>query len=352
MFEAAGNIHMHTPYSDGMKWHHEIAEDAINAALDFVIITDHNIWVSGVEGYYENERGRVLLLVGEEVHNPRRDPQASHFLAIGAERELSRFASDPQRLIEETKSAGGLGYLAHPFDPPATGFNRAALDWQDWDVDGYHGLEIWNYMSTFKGLLTSRLRAVRAATDPDSYIVGAPPDALNKWDELLAEGKRIAAIGGSDAHGLTFTMWSITREIYPYEFLFRNVNTHILSKKEFKGKFEIDKGTVLEALAQGNCWIGYDLLADSAGFRFSAQGRTKALMGEELEIGSGVTLQVRAPKRCDIRMIHNGVIVKNCVSDTNMTYVADDPGAYRVECFFPHKGQERGWIYSNPIYLK
>ena len=64
---------MHTPYSDGANWHAEIADEAMPAGLDFIIVTDHNPWVDGLEGYYENEHGRVLL-VGEEVHDMRRDP--------------------------------------------------------------------------------------------------------------------------------------------------------------------------------------------------------------------------------------------------------------------------------------
>ena len=351
MYEYTGNIHMHTPFSDGTKWHAEIAEDAINAGLDFLIVTDHNILVSGIEGYYENDKGRVLLLVGEEVHNPRRDPQASHFLAIGAEQELAPYACDTQSLVDKTKEAGGLGFLAHPFDPVASGFNAASLEWQDWGVNGYHGIELWNYMSTFKGQLTSRPKALRVAKDPDQFIIGPPEEALNKWDELLSEGNRMVAIGGSDAHGMTFTMWSITREIYPYEFLFRNVNTHIVTRREFSGDFNHDKELVLESLSRGNCWVGYDLPAFTAGFRFSGQSSTKGIMGEEIVMGDGATLQVWTPEICCIRLIHDGEVVKNCKNDTNLTFLATDPGSYRVECLFSYKGHERGWIYSNPIYL-
>ena len=103
MIEVVGNLHMHTPYSDGAKWHAEIAEEAINAGLDFIVVTDHNVWVDGLEGYYYNDRGKVLLLVGEEVHNPRRKPQVSHFLVFGAEKEMALHAHDVQQLIDETK---------------------------------------------------------------------------------------------------------------------------------------------------------------------------------------------------------------------------------------------------------
>ena len=89
-YSYSGNLHIHTRYSDGEKLHAEIAHDAIAAGLDFIVITDHNVYVTGVEGYYQNGDGRrVLLMTGEEVHNVRRQPQASHFLAYGAGKELS-----------------------------------------------------------------------------------------------------------------------------------------------------------------------------------------------------------------------------------------------------------------------
>ena len=63
MHEAVINLHMHTPYSDGNCSHEEIAQAAIKAGLDAVIVTDHNVWVQGIEGYFEEEESRVLVLV-------------------------------------------------------------------------------------------------------------------------------------------------------------------------------------------------------------------------------------------------------------------------------------------------
>ena len=95
MVEVAGNLHIHTPYSDGEKYHYDIAEAAIAAGLDFIVVTDHNVWVDGIERYVENEQGRVLLLVGEEIHDARREPQGNHLLVYGAERELAMHAAEP-----------------------------------------------------------------------------------------------------------------------------------------------------------------------------------------------------------------------------------------------------------------
>ena len=55
---------MHTTYSDGTGSHKEIAEAALRAGLDAIIVTDHNVLVSGPEGYYREGRRRMLLING------------------------------------------------------------------------------------------------------------------------------------------------------------------------------------------------------------------------------------------------------------------------------------------------
>ena len=72
MHEYIVNLHMHTAYSDGTGSHSDIAQAALQAGIDVVIVTDHNVWVNGPEDYYEDETRRVLLLVGEEVHDRTR----------------------------------------------------------------------------------------------------------------------------------------------------------------------------------------------------------------------------------------------------------------------------------------
>lgn len=351
MKEIVGNVHMHTRYSDGAKWHAEIAEEAITAGLDFVVVTDHNIWVDGVEGYYETERGRVLLLVGEEVHDPRRHPQANHFLVFGAEKELSPYAHDPQTLIDETRAAGGWGFLAHPFDPPAPALGEADLGWHSWEIDGYSGLEIWNYMSNLKSHVGGRLRNLRIAFKPEQFVTGPDQRTLDKWDELLRAGKRVAAIGGSDAHAFRLSMGPLTRTIFPYEFLFRAVNLHLLVPDDLSGDLDHDKSLIITALGKGNGWIGYDMASPTKGFRFSGQSRSKGIMGDEVRLDTGATLQVIVPEKCHIRLLKDGSTVKECQNDVSLTHLPAEKGAFRVECSLSYLGKERGWIYSNPIYL-
>lgn len=363
-YSYSGNMHIHTRYSDGEKLHVEVANDAIAAGLDFIIVTDHNVWVRGVEGYYENPNGRVLLMTGEEVHNVRRTPQASHFLAIGAERELARFATDPQRLIDETLTAGGLGFLAHPHERDLPLINSPDLGWHDWDIEGFTGLEIWNYMSSFKNVVADRLDgmrwrnkllslliALKMTLNPERYVIGPDEATLALWDDYLRKGIRVIAVGNSDAHGTPMNLGPIHREIFPYEFLFRAVNTHILLSKPLSGEPAQDKRYILQALARGNAWVGYDMPGPTADFRFTVQGVTKGIIGDQLPLGTGATLQVRAPGRCRIRIIRHGEVVAEVERESNLAYMPTEPGAYRVECYIPYEGRERGWVFSNPIFL-
>ncbi|HLV43987.1 MAG TPA: CehA/McbA family metallohydrolase [Aggregatilineales bacterium] len=353
LYEYAGNLHMHTTYSDGAGTHAEIARAAVRAGLDFVVVTDHNVWVDGLEGYYGDAPGqRVLLLVGEEVHDVRRQPQANHLLAYGAERELATYAPDPQALIDEINASEGLSFLAHPVERAAPLFDEPALPWVDWEIEGYTGLELWNYMSEFKSYAVSRAAAARAALTPDRYISGPFPETLALWDRLLREGRRVKVIGGADTHATPYSMGPITREIFPYEYLFRCVNTHILSTRKFTGDYEHDKPLVMQALRDGRCFVGYDLPHPTTGFRFTAQGHNfDTVMGGWIRLGHGVTLQAVSPIVADMRLFKDGKMVMQETSSTHRTYIASEPGAYRVEVHIEYKGKLRGWIYSNPIFI-
>jgi DNA polymerase III alpha subunit len=75
MHEFVINIHMHTRYSDGHGTHAEIARAALRAGLDAVIITDHNVQVDGPQGYFKEGGNKVLLIIGQEVHDQAREPQ-------------------------------------------------------------------------------------------------------------------------------------------------------------------------------------------------------------------------------------------------------------------------------------
>lgn len=349
LYEYAGNLHIHTRYSDGQALHADVAQAAGEAGLDFVITTDHNVWVDGVEGYY----GDVLLLVGEEIHDVRRRPQANHLLAYDIDVELFPWASDPQTLIETINKRDGLSFLAHPNELGSPiSHDLDAISWQDWDVSGYHGLEIWNYMSEFKSLLRNKLMALFYAYLPAAGISGPFRATLRRWDKLLAQGQRVTAIGSADAHGDTYSMGPLSRVVLPYAYLFRCVNTHVLTERPFNGDLTHDKALIYEALRASRTWVGYDLLGSTEGFRFRAlSGPNQALMGEEMKRTAATTFEVKTPQSADIRLLRTGEVVAKS-KGTQLSYTTAEPGVYRVEAYRRHWFLPRGWIFSNPIYVK
>lgn len=352
MQELIINLHMHTPYSDGHYTHSQIAQAALRAGLDAVIVTDHNVYVNGPQAYYKDGKKRVLLLVGEEIHDQGRQPQKNHLLVFGAERELAPLASEPQRLLDSVRRAGGLAFIAHPVDPAAPAVNETDLSWVDWQTHGYTGIELWNAMSEFKSLLKNKLNAIYYSVNPNRIARGPFPEALRKWDELLAGGRHVVAIGGSDAHALPARMGPLKRTLFPYEFHFRAINTHLIATSALSGDVIDDRRLILESLAMGRAFIGYDLPASTRGFRFTAQGTDcTAWMGDEISCQYGATLQIRLPRPCECRLLKDGKVIKTWQKRDTCTYITTEPGVYRVEAYIEYLGRLRGWIFSNPIYV-
>jgi hypothetical protein len=353
MHEVIVNLHMHTRYSDGSGCHQDIAKAAFASGVDVVIVTDHNVLVQGVEGYYKEKNKKLLMLIGEEVHDQARDPQKNHLLVFGAGRELATFAPSPQLLIDQVRIAGGLSFLAHPNDPAAPVFKETDISWEDWSVQNFTGIELWNALSELKTVVPTKLHGAFYAFFP-SFVAHQPiPATLAKWDELLSRGSRVVAIGGSDAHALHMSMGLISRVIFPYEFHFRTVNTHVFIPKVLTGEVNTDKKMIYEAMADGHCFVGYDLPAPTKNFRFTAQGKEASVsMGDEIPAKGGVTLQAGLPSAAEIHLIKDGKVIQIWKNKNSCMHTTTEPGVYRVEAYRRYLGRLRGWIYSNPIYVR
>jgi hypothetical protein len=353
MEELIVNLHMHTTYSDGSGSHADIARAALSTEVDVVIVTDHNVLVKGVEGYHSDDHRRILLLVGEEVHDQGRDPQKNHLLVMGASRELATFAPDPQRLIDQVQRAGGVCFIAHPRDPALPAFHEPDISWVDWNVYGYQGIELWNGFSELKTVIHNQWDSLFYAFNPQYIATGPIPQVLEKWDELTGAGERIAAVGGSDAHALDMHLGPIHRTIFPYQFHFQTINTHILVPNGLAGDLNPDRSMVYDALAKGHSFIGYDLPASTRGFRFMATGKDATVsMGEEIQLNEGLTFQIRLPMKAECQLIHNGKVARTWRDREICAFNANQPGVYRVEVYIEFLGKRRGWIFSNPIYVR
>jgi hypothetical protein len=167
-----GDLHLHTVHSDGERDLDEMAAAAQAAGLDFIVSTDHNtnsanrVWPACLTG-------GLLAIPGEEVTT-----RHGHWLAVGlgshgwvdwrygpSDGVFPRFAA-------EVRQAGGLVVAAHPSVPlPGTAW--------EFGFDHVDALEVWNGRWNLDDELSLRV-----------------------WQRLLRQGRRVAAVSGSDSHGV------------------------------------------------------------------------------------------------------------------------------------------------------
>ena len=353
MIEIATNLHMHTRHSDGTGSHKDIAEAAIKAGLEAVIVTDHNFLVQDQEGYFARGDDTVLVLIGEEIHDNDTEGRNNHLLVFGIQSELAGLAADTQGLISKINQMGGLSFLAHPIDPAAPKFDQGDFSWDKWDVSGFTGLELWNGFSEFKTRLNGIPAALWYAFNPSRIARGPIPETVLIWDRLIAAGNKIVAVGGSDAHAMHANLGPIKRTVFPYLYHFQSVNTHLLLPEPLSGDLQTDKDLVYEALRQGHTFIGYDLPRSTRGFRFTGSGLgVNAVMGDEISLGDGITLQINLPSRADCILIKDGIQIKQWQNKQVFSFSTTSPGVYRVEVYLSFLGRRRAWIFSNPIYIR
>ena len=353
MEELIVNLHNHSLFSDGSASVEEIAATALKAKLDAVIITDHNIMIRGFDHYFQDGDKKVLVLTGEEIHNQNRQPQKSHLLVFGSNQELAHLAEFPQKLIDQVNNLNGVSFLAHPHESDMPFFGEKAITWEDWGVKGFTGIEIWNGLSELKTVAHNKLEGLFYLFFP-AFLAHAPNvETLKKWDELLSQGNKIVAVGGVDAHGLSVRVGPFKKTVYDYAFHYQTINNHLLVPDKLTGLVSEDKKIICDAFRSGHCFVSYDLPHPTVGFRFTAQGKEDhVIMGDEIVLNGSVTLQVRLPAAAECRLLRNGRIAKIWKDNQFFTYIASEPGAYRVECYTHFLGKRRGWIFSNPIYIQ
>lgn len=172
-----GDLHVHSDHSadagPGRRNYSpvEIAERAREAGLDFIASTDHNTPTAHWEWGLHAQNG-LLVVNGEEV-----TMRGGHLGAIGLDAGTwidFRACSDAEvdDTISVIRAHGGFAILNHPMRD-----NCPDCSWRfspHVDVDA---IEVWN-----------------GAWKPSNEA------ALTFWDQMLVAGRRVLAVGGSDAH--------------------------------------------------------------------------------------------------------------------------------------------------------
>jgi len=133
-------------------------------------------------------------------------------------------------------------------------------------------------------------------------------------------------------------------QLDPYERSAHFVNTHVLA--EF-----LSEPSVLEALRAGRVFVGFDMIADSAGFNWmAAAGTNHIVMGESMGFSPDVHLQAASPLPCRFTILKDGV---TCVQQEGRTldWTPSGRGKYRVEAELKILRRWVPWVYANPIEL-
>ena len=297
----AGALHVHTVHSDGKLTVDEVSRLAREAGLDFLAITDHNNTVHQVDTVPADG---LLRIVGEEVTTP--GGHASVW-GLGGERDFVDFrvlAGDP-RIAELVKAATSRGALFSINHPAST---CVGCGWEHAVPEGVTGIEITNGRH------------------------GEMVAAMEMWDRLLKEGRRIVAVGSSDWH----------RPPAPFDVASVRVWAEELSTK-----------AILDGIRAGRVVVMADgrtpppLLVAHA-------GRVKAGAGETLRVAGrrSIRLDVTLPAGLlggRVDLVADGAVVATQPAKTRVRFERAAGDRYVRVHVFAADGSPRA--VTNPVFL-
>jgi uncharacterized protein (TIGR03382 family) len=177
----AGDFHVHSRESgDAFPTLDEVADFALGRGLDFVMLSEHNT-VSQLELYADAQARHPMLLFvpGIEITTYQ-----GHANAIGVtewiDHRLGFEGVTAQQTADDTHAQGGLFSISHPV--LALGNACIGCAWTaTLDGDSVDAVEIQTGAYSVTGSLFF-------------------DNAIAFWEDLLAQGHRVAALGGSDDH--------------------------------------------------------------------------------------------------------------------------------------------------------
>ncbi len=360
-FDYRGVTNVHTQLSSGSGSVPEVIAAAQAAGLDFVSITDLNVFdrPKSLAGYH----GSVLVMMDGEYSylNSRLlnlgATSDQHLLGLG--RSQVMFA-DLLSQIERPKSVGAI-FLAHPL--------RSRARWTGEYPQGLDGIEIINLKDVWQGAwererlsflygllvfpFNERLGLLRLFKEPD--------DELRLWTEL-SQNRPTVAVAGADADAkLSFAG---THLRFPsYQTLFSLVRNHLLVRSELTGNATNDTEKLAAAWRDGQFYISLDVLGNPKGFNAVIRSENGSIhpIGARLKFKQGLALEVTLPQKpktpFDTIIYRNGE--RMMTSNSQMThYYLNSPGVYRVMVRviptlpLPDGKKWIPWIYTNNFYVQ
>lgn len=257
---------------------------------------------------------------------------------------LAGSEDDHQLRVPGTPELKFLSHLEERPDMPSAGFTGTEI--YNRHTDAADDPEFLKYFQAAAGnpaewaSLVGRWRqypdeAFNAGTDYLSLFV-------QRWDKETA-ARPFTGIAANDSHqnqifqGTTFD---------PYPVSLRSVSTHILAR-------ELTEAAIRRSLVEGHVYVAHDWLADPTGFSFVGVNNLGVFhMGDAVPLTGTTHLVAELPLAAHLKLFRNGVLVNEVAAAAKLDFSTKEPGAYRLEAWLPVDGEERIWIYSNPVYLK
>lgn len=161
-----GNLHTHTTHSDGDFSPQQIMDAYVSAGYGFLMLSDHD----QITGREDLDPKGLILIPGNEITS-----NGAHILHVNAKSVIPPLP-DRQSVFDAIEADGGFAIAAHPnWEESFAHCPQTSLEtWR-----GYAGLEIYN------GVIT--------------WLPGEPC-ATDRWDRLLAQGRRVWGYAHDDTH--------------------------------------------------------------------------------------------------------------------------------------------------------
>ena len=318
-------LHVHADDSDHTKGtRQEVLAAAKKSGVRVVMFTDHH---GPQPETWHGLRGGVLFLAGsEEDDGVLRWPNFDTNRKPLPDGELRFLSQIEDRYDAATKGFAGMEICNRHTDAKIDKRFYDYLDEAAKDSDKWRKV-----LENFKAY-------------PDEFFAAGSdhrPEVFAKWDRETQKNP-FTGIAANDAHQ-NRVLRDTTFD--PYEVSFRHLTTHILAR-------ELTEPEIRRALREGNAYVAHDWLCDPTGFAFGAVNNLGVYpMGDTIPQLGTTRLAAVTPLPAKLKLIHDGKVVEE-ITGTNLMIAAKGPGAYRLEAWLTVDGEERPWIYSNPVYVE
>ncbi|MGH8102971.1 MAG: PHP domain-containing protein [bacterium] len=331
-------FHIHTIFSDGRANREPLLAAARSTGASIVAIVDHDTvenrtWM----GWQKN----CFILAGTEV-TLKGD---QHAVAFGLDKAPTPRVESAATLLNGLPRRA-FTYIAHPYDQPCPVFGLRGYPFTEWKhQDRFHGIEVWNLVSTAKGYARSFLRGAQLFKNTVLLLPYPTREVLQKWDEIAAT-HRYFGICGLDEHTYPIHKYWFNEEVFGLEKSFGIMRNHLLLDESVL-RTSAAEDEILKCLREGRFYFAFDGREPADGFDFrvrTADGEFP--MGAEIPFNPPVQLRFKLPRKAGMKIFCNGVMAA-FHSGEEFFVPADKPGCYRAEVYY----RARPWIFSNPIWL-